>query len=388
MTTLEELRSRTALRVEGDVSVRGSPEGLHGDSWTNGQLRFVVDPARDISGFIIDGMIPEWFPPHSVIAVELDGETIVQVDAVPGDVRLECRKELRAGSPVEVRLRTSHVAYDPQNERELGIFLSAIRFDDGAAAPFICNICGSAVADLSSPLDPEGSLCGNCGSNIRLRALGALTANALFGEPLAFRDFRSTPLAGLGVSDSPIFASYLQRVLPNYTNTQFDRELTNRKVSFLDIKNPPPRFIGTADVVTCSEVLEHVEPPVQPAFDALFELLRPGGTLILTLPYTLERTVEHFPELHEWSIKRSGHQRLLLNRTRAGAVQELHDLRFHGGGNDVLEMRVFGLADITEHLRHAGFVDVQIQDTNVHRHGIVFRYSWSLPITARRPSGI
>ncbi|MET0411881.1 MAG: class I SAM-dependent methyltransferase, partial [Polyangiaceae bacterium] len=51
-----------------------------------------------------------------------------------------------------------------------------------------------------------------------------------------------------------------------------------------DIQNMPVIATGSIDTVICTEVLEHVPAP----WDALKELervLKPGGTLILTVPY-------------------------------------------------------------------------------------------------------
>ncbi|MHB1872370.1 MAG: class I SAM-dependent methyltransferase [Steroidobacteraceae bacterium] len=387
MTQLEQLRSRMQLQIEGDVCQRGAPQGLYADGWSNGALTVTVQPARRVAGFSVEGLIPDWWPAGTSIGVELDGEPAIETEAVPGNVNLACEARLAAGSIATVCIRTSATAHDLPQNRQLGAYVSALRFRCEGAAPFRCNVCGAAVADLEPLLDPEGSPCGGCGSNIRKRSLAHLVGNTLFGETLAIDEFPAHCTAsGFGISDDLELARRLKRAIPRYVNTQFDAELVNRKAPFLDVKSPPRRLVGSADFVTCSEVLEHVEPPVQPAFDGLYSLLRPGGTLILTVPYTLDRTVEHFPDLHAWELRQRDGTRVLINRTRHGAVQEFDDLCFHGGGNAVLEMRVFGLEGIFANLKAAGFTEIRVRDENVLAHGIFLKYNWGLPITARRPA--
>lgn len=169
-----------------------------------------------------------------------------------------------------------------------------------------------------------------------------------------------------------------------YVNTQFDPDF--RAPNFLDITAPSDEFIATADAVMCSEVIEHVAPPVERAFSGLFSVLKPGGVLIFTVPYTLgESTIEHFPDLHDWALAERDGARVLFNATRDGRLQEFGDLRFHGGGREVLEMRVFSRAGLIENLQRAGFVDIRVMDENVERYGIVSQQAWSRPITARKP---
>ena len=58
---------------------------------------------------------------------------------------------------------------------------------------------------------------------------------------------------------------------------------------------------------------------------------------------------------------------------------------FHGGGEAVLEMRLFGLADLQRDIfARAGFVDVEVMADDVPQYGIRLE-PWSRPIVARRP---
>lgn len=383
---LTELRSRLRVPLEGDVCQRRAPIGAYQDGWASGDLTFTVIPARDITAFSIQGTLPEGVPPDNSIRVAVGDNADQETHAVPERFSVRCDAQMQAGEASTIRMRTSTTVHHGPKRRDIGAFISSIRFDSDVAAPFTCNICAANVPDLEPNVDPEGSLCRACGSNIRQRALAHLVADTLYGEPLLLRNFPCKgDVIGLGISDSPAFAKRLKRALPGYENTQFDSALVSEEAPYLDIVNPAQRFFACADFITCSEVLEHVQPPVQSAFEGLYSLLKPGGTLILTVPYSFAGTIEHFPDLHEWHLENRDPAVVLVNRTRAGTLEEFRNLRFHGGGDAVLEMRVFGLEDIFGHLEAAGFRHIRVREENLLTNGIFFKYNWGLPITARRP---
>ena len=244
---------------------------------------------------------------------------------------------------------------------------------------FQCNVCGESSQTALTALTRETGLCTHCGANVRTRSLAYLVGLSLFGErrPTTQWAARSDVVA-YGVSDWPEFAKYYHF---SYTNTQFDHRLGDQP--FLDITQPPSEWIETADLVSCSEVLEHVPPPVDLAFKGLYRLLKPGGTLVLTVPYSFVGTVEHFPELHNWELLDGN--RVLRNVTREGKVEVFSELCFHGGGQTVLEMRVFGLDGIHKELVRAGFENVGIMDYDVLQYGIRYGGLAGRPIIAQRP---
>lgn len=383
---LSQLQARERLHIQGEVAQREAPQGLYEDGWSDGDLAFTIEPARDLTGFTTRGIVPDWWPEGSVVSIEIDGERKCEVPAVPGRLDIRCDVALRHGQRARIGVRTSTSVHDPGQNRHLGVYIGQIEFRGSAALPqFRCNICSAANNRYDPVLDPEGSICRGCGSNIRQRGVARLVGDALFGKTLNVAEFPSSDARGIGISDSPRFASQLSRALPNYRNAQFDRSLVSAWAPYADVKNPQADLLGTADFVTCSDVLEHVEPPVGPAFSGLFSLLRPGGTLILTVPYTLGESVEHFPDLNVWHLEQRQGKRVLVNRTASGDVQRFDDLRFHGGGADVLEMRVFGLQDLFTYLEDAGFTDIRVRDENTIEQGVFYRYNWGLPVTAKRP---
>jgi SAM-dependent methyltransferase len=202
----------------------------------------------------------------------------------------------------------------------------------------------------------------------------------LFGESLALPDFPvRQDIRGLGMSDWSFYATPLAEKFA-YANTFFDEEPT------LDIINPDDKYIGKNDFVICSEVLEHVPPPVSPAFTNLRRLLKPGGLLVFTVPYTEEgETRENFPNLHAFKLASERGRRVLKNVTRDGVEERFENLTFHGGSGFTLEMRLFSRDSLCEELEGADFTDIKIHSDPVPEYGIEWPEAWSLPFSARRP---
>jgi SAM-dependent methyltransferase len=244
---------------------------------------------------------------------------------------------------------------------------------------FTCNVC-SATSDATGYGREEPS-CVSCGSTLRFRGVVAALSISLFGRALRLDEFPSAEISGIGMSDWSGYADRLADRL-DYRNTFYDREPR------LDITATLPEGLaGSCDFIVSSEVLEHVPPPVGRAFSACFDLLKPGGVLVLTVPWHTDGTTEeHYPDLHEFAIVPLGDAPVLVNRKRDGDIEVFEDIVFHGGEGQTLEMRIFTRPDLLAHLRSAGFVDIRVFDDTVAEHGVVWSEPWSLPILARRPS--
>lgn len=246
---------------------------------------------------------------------------------------------------------------------------------------FTCNVCGTEITDCPIDIiDREVSSCSHCLSSVRFRSVVHLLSMALFQRSTPLPLFPSDPaIKGLGMSDWPGYAEPLAEKF-NYTNTYFHQP------PFLDIAAPVVERALTCDFVISSEVFEHVTPPVTRAFHHTFELLKPGGYLILTVPFTnAPASAEHFPDLHDYRIIQFGEDYVLVNRTKDGRYVPHDKLCFHGGPGTTLEMRVLCRNDVIKHLTDAGFTDIQVFGDDVLQWGIVHRHPWSLPILARRP---
>ncbi len=244
---------------------------------------------------------------------------------------------------------------------------------------FRCNICGRQTRALRTRLTREQATC-RCGSTVRLRSLVHVLSQELFGNSLAVADFPSRPdVVGVDMSGAATYSGRLAKKI-GYTNTFL------HKPPRLDITAPNPEWFGKCDFVMSSDVLEHVAPPVSRAFKNMLLLLKPGGVLVLTVPYAKTgNTVEHFQELHDYRLEMRNGRRALVNVTAQGERQEFDHLVFHGGEGETLEMRVFSEAAVLEELQQAGFVDIRIHQQPYSKFGILWHQDWSLPISARRP---
>lgn len=246
---------------------------------------------------------------------------------------------------------------------------------------FRCNICGRRCVAAASDLTRENLTC-SCGSSVRLRALIHVLSLELFGKSLALPDFpRRQDIIGIDMSGAATYAVGLERKL-GYTNTFL------HKSPRLDITAPDSRWYGRCDFIISSDVFEHVARPVGRAFENALRLLKPGGVLVLTVPYVKTgQTVEHFPELHDWHIEHRDGRRVLVNKTEDGHCKHYDGLVFHGGEGETLEMRVFSEAGVLDELRCAGFTAIRIHGDPCAEYGIAWPQTWSLPISARRPGG-
>jgi SAM-dependent methyltransferase len=197
-----------------------------------------------------------------------------------------------------------------------------------------------------------------------MRSLVEALSIALFGQSIALPDFPHRPdLKGIGMSCWDGYAIPLAQKL-GYTNTYYHQE------PFFDIRHPPLDWLGQLDFVISSDVFEHIEPPVAIAFAQARRLLKPGGVMIFTVPYVAEveqpggRTIEHFPNLHDYRVEQVGDRFVLHNTTRTGQIETFEELVFHGGPGLNLEMRMFAETDLVALLNQAGFAVEICRDPN------------------------
>lgn len=246
---------------------------------------------------------------------------------------------------------------------------------------FHCNICGSENRMPVADLDRERRSCKSCGSSVRTRSIVHLLSTALYGRSCLLSDFTADrDIRGIGLSDWAGYATVLQEKF-SYQNTYF------HKRPRFDVTNPGSSGFLELDFLIATEVFEHVVPPARKAFDGAYAALKTGGWLILTVPYMnrLPDTIEHFPELHEYEIRKDAEDRFVLtNTTTDGRYQTFTDLRFHGGPGETLEMRIFSRDALLRHLTEAGFTDVRIMSDDYPEYGIVWNTGFSLPILARK----
>lgn len=243
---------------------------------------------------------------------------------------------------------------------------------------FRCNLCGMKTSYATSHLGREVVSCGWCGSTVRCRAVMYVFTREVLGEAAAVKDLRTrSDLTGLGFSDPSVYSRRLAQ-LTEYTNSWFHRrprrDLTNLST-----------FEGkTYDYLICSEVLEHVDRPVELVFSNLYALLNPGGLLVFTVPVADGETTEHFPPMVRYAVKLDKQGWKLHGQLPDGRDYVARHLRFHGGPGSTLEMRVFGRRSVVSALRGAGFNHVAELVEEDPRFGLV----WSGTPESGRPPGV
>lgn len=243
-----------------------------------------------------------------------------------------------------------------------------------------CPICGNSYTINTNWNAREGHLCGSCTASGRSQAIAFMVSKYVFGNetPLAKQDKR-TDLKVIGLSDGQIYAQPLSKIC-DYTNSYYHQE------PYLDITNPPDHYLNSFDALISADVFEHVfGDPCHP-FRGANRILKPGGHLILTVPFVNQGGYqEHYPGMVGYESKQMNGQWVAEIEYANGYVEIDEKPKFHGGPGKTLEVRLFNRKRLREELEWAGFEDITFHDENLPHHGI----NWSVasrPITARKPS--
>ena len=227
--------------------------------------------------------------------------------------------------------------------------------------PFLCNVCGTVNLLPRPRLTREDGHCSTCRCYGRLRSMMyAVTAEFSPNQPVLAWMAARKEVRGVGCSDWGYVELLAEKF--DYVNTFYDHE-PRLDLCNIDESRWKP---GSIDFITCTDVLEHVEPPLHRAFAGMHRLLKPGGVAIITVPTTLETANrEHFPELHDWKIAEEGGRRTLVNRRLDGTEDRFRDLCFHGGEGMTLEFRFFSRQGLIESVESAGLKVARIYDRDV-----------------------
>lgn len=247
---------------------------------------------------------------------------------------------------------------------------------------FRCNICDGINTDIARNLvtDREANSCIHCGSSLRLRSVIQALTSEIYGESLTLptAPVRKS-IRGAGMSDWEGYAKPLAKLFA-YQNTFYHQKPR------LDILNVPESEFGQYDFLISSDVMEHVPSDVDKAFTNMANMLKPGGFLVLTVPYKPDGEHEEFyPDLHEYRFITTGGKTFLYNRTKNGTEQVYDNLVFHGGDGFTLFMRMFSESSLTRMLEASGFDGgIKIYHENDPAHGVIWPISWCLTIVARK----
>ena len=249
---------------------------------------------------------------------------------------------------------------------------------------FICNITGNRF-DLNDS-EKEREQASRFGFNSRFRAICYIFCKLFYGECKIINNLENNKkLKGIGMSDSG-WATIFEKKF-NYINTFYHTFPYLNIYNNEDIKN-----YNELDFIISSDVFEHIDPfpSVQHAFNNLYKMLKIGGSIIFSVPYTHDEHKEHFPNLYDYKIVNESGNYILYNRTIENKLETFDNLCFHGGPGNVLEMRVFSKKSIISFLEKAGFIDIIFYEIteDMNKYGIFWSKDGvndcSLIITAKK----
>jgi hypothetical protein len=216
-----------------------------------------------------------------------------------------------------------------------------------------CAVCGHGIEIDKGPLHRELQICANCGSCPRFCGLAFGVNKLLHDEPpdrplCDLSEFRT--VNAIGVSDDDRLARVFQEKF-SYTNTFFH---TDPK---LDICSRESCSGYRADLIICSDVIEHtVSTPIVPLSN-LYNMLTPGGGLVLSAPtFLFDSTIEWYGGMVEMEVSEEGGRHIVRWRNKRSTQYVDTDPVFHGGPGQVLELRLISHSELLAVARSVGFV--------------------------------
>lgn len=147
----------------------------------------------------------------------------------------------------------------------------------------LCPVCGrSSRRFLEYGIIPRrDAKCPYCGSLERHRHIWLFLkrkTNIFFGEPRVM----------LHVAPEPAFQKILTLDLPGtYITADLENPYAMIKMDITKIQFPPLTF----DIIMCNHVLEHIQDDIR-AMEEMHRVLKDEGWAIITVPITVEKTVE------------------------------------------------------------------------------------------------
>lgn len=220
-----------------------------------------------------------------------------------------------------------------------------------------CTICGHEGAFLNVEQTREGTQCRNCGASSRHRAivhaLGMLLGRT--GTPLHLW----TPDRGIRILESSARGSYptMMKELFEYYPTEYDEQKIaegKQPLEFADFQKL--HFADNHfDVVIASDVFEHVRKD-ELGYREVLRVLKPGGSLLLTVPYDHERS-----------------KTIVRVDTNGPTDVHLLEPEYHGGGGLTLAYRNYG-RDLLDLLKNVGFsvchLDLEVRQEGITRQPV------------------
>lgn len=211
-----------------------------------------------------------------------------------------------------------------------------------------CSICGRIL--LTKPVSSEVVCCQFCGSTWRAQAIcRAILCGLGYPEDANIR-FINNDLSrvGIGISDDWRLARALSPLFA-YTNSFL------HQFPVVDICLPPPETIGKFEFISCSDVLEHTPPPRISALMGLYQMLKPTGFAVISVPLRKGfEFAEFYPELTTWR-----HENDFIHWTDKNGQERIDQHpEFHGGEGLTLAFRQWTEEKLIEELKAVGFSEI------------------------------
>jgi SAM-dependent methyltransferase len=207
---------------------------------------------------------------------------------------------------------------------------------DEAARPW-CNICGQGGPFLFPERGREGLVCRNCAASARQRAVIYALGTVLGEGDRGLADWAHKPeicvLEASGRGGHPVLLAEKLR----YATADYQPDPLGELRPFADRADLEHLAYASdsLDFVLAGDVFEHVRHD-DLAFREVHRALKPGGSLILTVPYRADADT--------------------LVRVQVDGDQDvlLMEPEYHGGGGSSLAYRTYG-RDLLDRLRDHGF---------------------------------
>ena len=247
----------------------------------------------------------------------------------------------------------------------------------------ICNITGEKFTVENEDKKREGALFN--GFNSRFRAICYVLTKVLYNKICVLEKIpKDKSKRGLGINDK----SWAGICEEKFDYINLDNEYDD-VIDLYDAKDCEK--FGQRDFIICSEVLNHLppNPGLQNVFDNLYSMLNNEGHLIFSVPFGYGKHIEHFPNLHDYTIKENDDgQRELYNVTSKGEHEKFTKVTFYGVSNKSLEMRIFSAHSLRDFLHKAGFREITfyspIKDMKMRKCGIFWENECSLVVSAKK----
>lgn len=176
--------------------------------------------------------------------------------------------------PLPVRRLLGGWWHDRQAIRKKRTLLKSLR---GSGTK--CNVCGWEGRAFTDDNWHPGTICPECGSQVRHRMLAAVLDGSSSVPALDEKSLFSGR-AVLHFAPERQLRERIRKAAGIYTSADFDRGDCDLK---LDISNMPQVEDTSFDVLIACDVLEHV-PDDRAAMREIARVLRPGGTAVLSVP--------------------------------------------------------------------------------------------------------